>query len=285
VLVGESTSNIVGVGPSSASGAPLVANGSSADPLFQSLNLASANAVGASVLPPANGGFGVASPTQYGIMVAEGASAVHAVTLPSTELLVGTGGDPTNTTSIKWNDTTGVMQLSTTTPPTSVPSTGAYLYSPSGVLETYASGGPIVGLGATTQGTPAGGSYGQRQIERKAFALVSTATTNPVTFWSFNISPVLDGAGQAVLAMDMTVMNREGAYAPFVQKWLCVISYQGGTWYPGTSNCTAGIVNAEGVIGVSNIQENASGTTVTLNISPNSATAADWQILIDYLVE
>ena len=285
VLIGEGASNIVGVGPSSASGTPLVANGSSADPLFQSLNLASSNAVGASVLPPANGGTGVASPTQYGIMVAEGASAVHAVTLPSTELLVGTGGDPTNTTSIKWNDSTGVMQLTTATPPTSVPSTGAYLYSPSGVLETYASSGPIVGLGAATQGTPASGSYGQRQIERKAFALVSTATTSPVNFWSFNISPVLDGAGQAVLAMDMTVMNRESAYAPFVQKYLCVISYQGGTWYPGTSYCSAGIASGTGLVGVSNIQENATGTTVTLNISPSNAAAADWQILIDYLVE
>jgi hypothetical protein len=218
-------------------------------------------------------------------MIAEGSSPMHSLTLPANEFVIGTAGDPANTVALKWNDSTGVMQMTTATAPTSVPSTGAYLYSPSGVLETYASGGPIVGLGATTQGTPAGGSYGQRQIERKAFALVSTATTNPVTFWSFNISPVLDGAGQAVLAMDMTVMNREGAYAPFVQKWICVISYQGGAWYPGTSNCNPGIVNGEGVIGVSNIQENASGTTVTLNISPSSATAADWQILIDYLVE
>jgi len=77
---------------------------------------------------------------------------MHLLTLPANEFVIGTAGDPVNTVALKWNDSTGVMQMTTATAPTSVPSTGAYLYAPTGALETYSQAGLLRGLGRRSRG-------------------------------------------------------------------------------------------------------------------------------------
>ena len=284
VLIGEATANIVGVGPSSASGTPLVANGGSADPLFQSLNLASSNAVGSSILPVGNGGTGVANPSANSLMIAEGSSPMHLLTLPANEFVIGTAGDPVNTVALKWNDSTGVMQMTTATAPTSVPSTGAYLYAPTGALETYSQAGTIEGLGASLTGTV---DVGQPQmlVHRLADSVITISDTSSHLVWT---SPTINSTKNTSLGLRITTLERDttALNPPQFAEHICAASVSGTVWK--TSGCT--LINDVYVSWQPSYSISSTGSgssqSLTLYLSDNQSggLVMDFQIHIEYFL-
>jgi len=174
-------------------GGALVANGGSADPLFQSLNLASSNAVGSSILPVGNEELASRIRRQN----------AHDRRRLQPDALAHTSGERVR----YWycgrsrkhrcaeverfyrrhanDDCHGA---------TSVPSTGRIC------TRRLESSRPMPprsdrGLGATTQGTPAGGATGSgRSSERRSLWYLRPRLTGHLLVIQY--SPVLDGAGQ-----------------------------------------------------------------------------------------
>ena len=91
VVIGGGTSAPYSLSALGNSGSVLVSGGSSADPAFGTVNLASTNAV-SGTLPVGNGGTGVATLTAHGVLIGEGTSAVTPVSSATTgTVLIGQG--------------------------------------------------------------------------------------------------------------------------------------------------------------------------------------------------
>ena len=287
LLAGEGTSNVSGVGPCGV-GVPIVGAGASSDPQCGTMDLGTNAAVGTSVTRVINGGTGVASPTQYGVMVGEGSSAMHAVTLSAGSLLMGNGSsDPSGTLNVLWSESTKAMTFySPGSIPASLSGTGSQLYAaPStGALEvenSQSAQGPIVGLGASAYGTPVGGNYSQQQIERKAVILVQTSSYTSTTIWTLPISGLLDAGGQGVFGLHMNIVGRLNAAQSIYAEWYCENNYQSGYWW-GNGNCSE--FGSVGGLGPSMFTTNGSGTNLTLQMVPGNSTTTAWQIHVTYYV-
>lgn len=119
VPVGNGTAAPTMVGPGT-NKYPLVGKGGAADPAFEPLDINSAAVTG--VLPVANGGLGVADPTDHAVLVGSGATAVTPVG-PGTSgyplIAAGAGADPAFTPlNLAGAGITGVLPLAnfSTTP-------------------------------------------------------------------------------------------------------------------------------------------------------------------------
>lgn len=119
VPVGNGTGAVTMVGPGT-NKYPLVANGGAANPAFQPLDIASAGVTG--ILAAANGGLGVASPTDHAVLVGSGAAAVTPVG-PGTNgyplIAAGAGADPAFAQlNLAGGGITGILPMAnfTTTP-------------------------------------------------------------------------------------------------------------------------------------------------------------------------
>jgi hypothetical protein len=220
VVLSESSGSSA-VSPGTAS-YPLVANGASSDPSYQ-------------ILPTAGGGTGVASPTAFGVMLAEGASSIQTAQPNVTLGILVSGGSSTNpffSANLSWVDSVSTMVLGNAPVPSTSPPTGADLYVNYGSLEARSQQGVVETLGASGTGTIT--SQHAQHYQKMAFWSTSSANQN-VQFMTI----AAPASGNAVVGGTVRVNGRTGntADGPFVAWFSTTAIWNGSAWggIPGTN--------------------------------------------------
>lgn len=207
LIIGNGTSAVTLLAPSSTVGVPVVSAGTSADPAYGQLDVSSSSAV-KNQLAVANGGTGLASITAHNVLVGAGTSNINPVALANGQPLLGvTSADPAGGTLGQvyggtGKDTSGATDGQVLIGKTSDHSLNlATLTAGSNVTITNSAGGVTI---ASSAGVSFGGNGADGAISNPS-AYTAPIQKNATTF-------SLTGANTLTLTGTPTIINCSGTF-------------------------------------------------------------------------